>query len=81
MVVDIMFYMWFVLSIVYIGCQVLDFFSILRGHKIKEIPRSTIRKQLNILIERYYRSSWYTRWVMCTVILLISEFLKLVSRQ
>ena len=81
MVVDIMFYMWVGFSIFYLGCQVLDFFSILREYKIKEIPPSTIRKQLNSIFERYYHSSWFVRWVMATVILLISLFLQLVSRQ
>lgn len=82
MVVDIMFYMWFGYSILYLGGSVLDCFSILRGHKIKEILRNKhIHEQLLIILERYYNPSWFARWGMCTVILLISEFLQLVSRQ
>lgn len=77
-----MFYIWDGVTIFYFGCQLFDVFSILRGHTIKEILRSnTIRKQLNSIIERYYHSSWFLRWVNGTVIVLISLFLQLVSRQ
>ena len=80
--VKIMFYIWGGFSCFYIGCQLFDFFSILRGHKIKEILRSnTIRKQLDSWFERYYHSSWCAGWAMSTVIVLISFFLQLVSRQ
>ena len=51
----IIFYIWAGVSILYYGFLVLDCFSVLRGHKIKEILRNKhIHEQLVTILKFYF---------------------------
>ena len=78
----IIFYIWAGVSILYYGFLVLDCFSVLRGHKIKEILRDySVHKQVLIMLKSYYHSCFYVLMICWGAILFIIFFFRYLSQQ